>query len=194
MHTRHHALAALLLAGCTLATSPQAQTVPAPLPADIQGQWSSAAPEHYGSHHATRSFVIGEHAWQVRYQAYADAQGRQPLFTLRVSGVYVLGEASVKVDGAREGIFPALSRHLTADSPAGVQLFASMGCHLVQGQETALLNTGCGFVPGVMQSMGEYDLVALTQGQLYFGDRAGDLTKVRPARLTPYPLLRRSAP
>ena len=160
-------------------------------PADIQGQWASAGPENYGNHHATRTFSIGEREWQVRYRAYADALGQRPLFTIRVTGVYSLGEPSTKSVGAREGIFPALSRSLTADSDAGVQMFAGMGCSLERGKETLLLNSGCGFVPGLMQAMGEYDLVALSQGSLFFGDRAGDLSKARPDKLTPFPLLRR---
>jgi hypothetical protein len=148
-------------------------------------------PENYGSHHATRSFSITQRDWRVLYQAYADPQGQQPLFTIRVTGVYALGDPSPTVAGAREGIFPALSRSLTADSDAGVQMFASMGCRLARGQETPLLNTGCGFVPGLMQVMGEYDLVAQVGGQLFFGHRAGDLSKARPDKLTPFPLLRR---
>lgn len=161
----------------------------APAP-DIRGQWRSVAPEHYGSHYATRAFTVSDGLWQVRYQAFADAQGRQPLFTIRVQGWYVLGEPSQKVHGAHEGNFPTRTRSLTAESEAGVQMFAGMGCQLQQGQEKFLVNTGCGFVPGVMQVMGEYDLAALRDGQLFFGDRTGDLSKARPDKLTPYPLTR----
>lgn len=181
----------LLTAGCALSGSLHAQGGPAPGAADIQGQWVSVGAEHYGSHHATRSFVISGRDWQVRYQAYSDPEGRIPLFTIRVTGVYALGEPSSKVAGAREGIFPALSRSLTADSDDGVHMFAAMGCRLVRGQETFLLNAGCGFVPGLMQVMGEYDLIALVNGQLFFGDRASDLSKARPDKLTPHALQRR---
>ncbi|MFO1219376.1 MAG: hypothetical protein U1E89_13495 [Burkholderiaceae bacterium] len=193
MSNLHPLIAALLALASTFSGSLHAQAArpPAPQAADIQGQWSSAGPENYGSHHATRSFAITERTWQVRYQAFADPQAQQPLFTIRVAGAYALGDASAKVAGAREGIFPALSRSITADSEAGVQMFAGMGCPLERGRETFLLSTGCGFVPGLMQSMGEYDLIALSQGQLFFGDRAGDLSKARPEKLTPYPLLRR---
>lgn len=193
MLIKHRLFLALLSFGCGVAGQLHAQPAPPspPLAAEIQGQWSSAGPENYGSHHATRSFSIGDRTWQVRYQAIADPQGSQPLFTIRVNGVYALGESSARVVGAREGIFPALSRSLTADSEAGVQMFAGMGCRLEQGRETFLLNAGCGFVPGLMQVMGEYDLVALKQAQLYFGDRTGDLSKARPDKLTQYPLLRR---
>lgn len=192
MSIHHRFASALLAAVCMLTGSPHAQT--ASPTAEIQGHWRSAGPEHYGNHHATRTFLITDRTWQVRYQAYADARGLQPLFTVRVNGVYALGEASAAVAGAREAIFPALSRSLTADSEAGVQLFASLGCRLEPGLETFLINTACGFVPGLMQVMGEYDLVALNQGRLYFGDRAGDLSKARPDRLTPYPLLRGEGP
>lgn len=191
MSITHILSTVLLAAGCALTGSLQAQTNLAPSAADIQGQWVSAGTENYGSHHATRSFSIAERDWQVHYQAYADPQGQRSLFTIRVAGVYALGGPSSHVAGAREGNFPALSRSLTADSDAGVQLFASMGCHLTRGQETFLLNTGCGFVPGLMQSMGEYDLVAQVNGQLFFGDRAGDLSKARPDKLTVFALLRR---
>lgn len=193
MSITHLLASALLATGCALAGDLHAQSAPASPSgaAGIQGQWSSAGAENYGSHHATRNFAITERDWQVLYQAYADPHGQQPLFTIRVKGVYALGDPSAKVAGAREGIFPALSRSLTADSEAGVQMFATMGCRLERGRETFLLNSGCGFVPGLMQVMGEYDLVAQSQGQLFFGDRAGDLSKARPEKLTSFPLLRR---
>ncbi len=184
------AIISVLGAVCLTAACAPMQIVADADAAALPGRWRSVGLEHYGNHHATRSFEFTDQDWQVTYQAWADAQGRQPLFTIRVQGGYTLGEASAKVDGAREGVFPARSRRLSADSDAGVQLFASMGCTLVKGQVVALVNTGCGFVPGVMQVMGEYDLVAFRQGQLYLGDRGGDLSKARPAKLTPYPLLR----
>ncbi len=156
----------------------------------IVGRWQSEAPENYGGHFATRSFVMSDREWQVTYRTYADLQGKQALFTIRVNGYYTLGEASAKVPGAFEGIFPARSRSITAESEAGVQIFAQMGCQLQQGQEKFLINTGCGFVPGVMQIMGEYDLAALKGEKLFLGDRTGDLSKSRPEKLTPYPLVR----
>ena len=156
----------------------------------IVGRWQSEATENYGGHFATRSFTISDREWQVTYQTYADAQGKQALFTIRVNGYYTLGEASVKVQDAFEGTFPARSRSITAESEAGVQMFAKMGCQLQLGQEKFLINSGCGFVPGVMQVMGEYDLAALKGDKLFLGDRASDLSKSRPDKLTPYPLVR----
>lgn len=173
------ALAALMLA----IPAVQAQEVPV-----LRGSWASTALESYGNHYATRTFNFTETSWTVVFRAYADAQGKQPLFRLNAGGVYVLGQSSATVRGAFEGIFPATYRHITAESNAGVHLFSSMGCSLVKDQETPLVNQGCGFVPGIMQAMGEYDLVAFKEGEVYFGDRGGDLTKSRPTSLTPYPV------
>lgn len=181
----HIALTALTALLC-LAPAAQAQEPPR-----LAGNWTSAALENYGNHFATRTFVFTDKEWRVTYRAYADAQAKQALFRLDVGGIYVLGQLSAVVPGAFEGIFPANHRHVTAESDAGVAMFASMGCTLEKGRETALVNQGCGFVPGIMQAMGEYDLVALKDGQFYFGDRAGDLTKARPVALTAYPLVRK---
>jgi hypothetical protein len=158
---------------------------------NLQGSWTSASLENYGSHFATRTFSFTAKEWSVTYRAYADAQGNQPLFRLDVGGVYVLGQASSSVPGAFEGIFPANRRMVTAESDAGVAMFAGMGCTLEKGKALSLVSQGCGFVPGLMQAMGEYDLVALKDDGLHFGDRAGDLTKARPVALTPYPLVRK---
>lgn len=157
----------------------------------LKGQWTSAAPENYGSHFATRTFKFTDKEWSVTYRAYADAQGKQPLFRLDVGGFYMLGQASATVAGAFEGIFPANRRSVTAESEAGVAMFAGMGCTLETAHAMPLISRGCGFVPGLMQAMGEYDLVAMKEGGLYFGDRAGDLTTTRPVALTPYPLVRK---
>ena len=174
---------AVLLCGAAVAHALESPALP--------GIWSSAAPENYGSHFATRTFTFTDKEWSVTYRAYADAQGKQPLFRLEVGGVYVLGQASAAVPGAFEGIFPANRRQVIAESEAGVAMFAGMGCTLEQGKALSLVSRGCGFMPGLMQAMGEYDLVALKDGRLYFGDRAGDLTKARPAALTPHPLVRK---
>ncbi len=187
MKTTSRTLAAAFAVLVAAATGPvHAQPTPA-----LDGQWASEKPEPYGSHYATRSFSFTGSQWRVAYRAYADAQGRQPLFRLDVSGAYALGGPSRKVPDAVEGVFPALQRHITAESDAGVQMFAGMGCKLEKGRETPLLSEGCGFVPGLMQAMGEYDLVSIKDGRLYFGDRTGDLTKARPDKLTPFALVRK---
>ena len=178
--------AKILLATTLIATSAMTQAAPP----SISGKWQSVGVENYGQVYATRQFQMTAKDWGVVYRAYHDAEGKQPLFTIRVKGVYALGDLSSTVSNAYEGIFPALSRRLTAESDAGVQLFSSMGCQLIKGKEVALVNQGCGFIPGLMQVMGEYDLVSIRNGQLFLGDRAGDLSKQRPTALTTYPLKR----
>lgn len=184
---------ALLLTSLSLPAAANPVPGNASLRQEISGQWASTAPESYDHIHATRHFSLTSRRWAVKFQVYADAGGTQPLFHLNVGGPYTLGGPSATVAGATEGIFPADHRLITADSPAAVQLFASQGCTLQLGKPLALTTHGCGFVPGLMQNMGEYDLVALKEGQLFFGDRRGDLSKGRPDKLTPYPLQRQPA-
>ena len=157
----------------------------------ITGRWQSAAPEAQGQIFVTREFKIEPATWSVAFRAYGDASAKAPLFTLNVGGVYVLGGSSSAVAGAREGIFPATYRRITAESEAGVQMFAAMGCALKVRVVKPLTSEPCGFVPSLMQAMGEYDLVAVKSGQLFFGDRSGDLTKARPTALYAFPLIKR---
>ena len=62
---------------------------------------------------------------------------------------------------------------------------------LEEGATKHLVSEGCGFLPALTRAMGEYDLVAMKDGQFFFGDRAGDLTKARPTMLTPFPLVKK---
>ncbi|MCB1381076.1 MAG: hypothetical protein KDK89_22315 [Alphaproteobacteria bacterium] len=158
--------------------------------ASIDGHWISASPEAQGGIYATREFHIEGDRWSVVFLAFADEAASQPLFRINVTGAYVIGGLSATVEGAHEGIFPALQRDLTALSAAGVAMFAGMGCRVEKGVVKHLRDEGCGFLPPLMQAMGEYDLVALREDRLYFGDRSGDLTKTRPTALTPFPLVR----
>lgn len=159
----------------------------------LQGDWESVASEASGPIYATRAFHFEDDRWKVVFHAYADAGRNAPLFTLNVGGLFTLGNKSETVPDAYEGIFPARYRHITADSDAGVDFFAGMGCTLLKGEEHELTTKGCGFIPGLMQAMGEYDLVSVKGEQLFFGDRSGDLTKARPSLLTSYPLRRLSS-
>ena len=158
--------------------------------ASIDGHWISASAEAQGGIYATREFHIEGDRWSVVFLAFADEAASQPLFRIDVSGAYVIGGPSAAVDGAHEGIFPALQRDLTALSAGGVAMFVGMGCTLEEGVVKHLLDEACGFLPPLMQAMGEYDLVAVREDRLYFGDRSGDLTKARPTALTPFPLVR----
>lgn len=159
--------------------------------ASIDGHWISESPEAQGGVFATREFQIEGDRWSVIFHAFADRAASQPLFRIDVAGVYVIGGPSATVDGAHEGIFPAIRRDLTALSAAGVTMLAGIGCTVEEGVVKHLVNEACGFLPPLMQAMGEYDLVSLQEDRLYFGDRSGDLTKSRPTALTPFPLVRK---
>jgi hypothetical protein len=169
-----------------LAPPALAQTAP-----DIPGRWVSAAAEAAGPVTGMRDFTFDGDRWSVRFSAFADAGTTQPLFVLDVAGAYVVGGPSAAVPGAWDANFPILSTTVTAASPAGVDMFAGMGCTLSEGEPKALIAEGCGFLPPVMDAMGEFDLVALKDGQLFLGDRSGDLTKARPTALIAYPLVRK---
>jgi len=181
-------LSALFALSSSLAVSARAQEA-APV---LTGRWVSTSPENMGHTFAIRSFTFEGERWRVQFRAFADSLAKQPLFTIDVGGVFVIGARSTKVPGAWEGIFPAQYRRLTADSEAGVAMFAAQGCQLKLGQTLSLTHKSCGFVPSLMQAMGEYDLVSLKGDLLYFGDRSGDLTKERPAALTPFPTRKQS--
>ena len=178
-----------MLASFSLAASFSVQAV-AEAP-KLSGRWASVAPEAQGKLFVTRDFTFEGESWGVRYRAFGDAEAKMPLFSLDVGGVYVIGGPSATVAGAYEGIFPATHRKITAESEAGAAMFAGMGCTLKVGESKALVSEPCGFVPSQMQAMGEYDLVAIKDGQFFFGERAGDLTKARPTALYPFPLVQK---
>lgn len=159
----------------------------------LQGHWKSVSPEAMGGFWATREFVIDAERWSVQFRTYGEAEPESSLlFTLSVGGFYVLGGPSTKVDGAYEGIFPALHRDILVESSLGALFFSKMGLPWTAGEKRSLVSESAGFVPSLMEGMGEYDLVAINDGNLFFGDRSGDLTKQRPERLTPFALQRLS--
>ena len=138
-----------------------------------------------------RHFQIGQKEWSVEFETFADEKGAIPLFTIFVEGVYVIGGESKVVENAYNGIFPVTSRSVEINSDAGVDMFAQMGVNVEKNKKISLLDEGCGFIPSLMDCMGEYDLVSLQDGKCYFGDRDGDLTKQRPTKLTPYAVIKK---
>jgi hypothetical protein len=155
------------------------------------GEWRSLGPENMGQLYGVRDFTLTETHWALRFQAYGDAEAKAPLFTLRIEGQYLVGGASATVEGASEATFSYTSRHLTADSDAGVDMFKGMGCELDKGVEADISKVGCGFIPSIIASGVEYDLVKLDGDTLFFGDRSGDLSKARPEKLGETPVVRR---
>ena len=158
---------------------------------NISGNWISESIEKYGDTYATRSFQITKDTWSVSFQTFADEKKNTPLFTIFVEGVYVIGGKSNIVENAHNAIFPVIYRSLTINSDFGVEMFAQMGVNVEKNKEISLLDEGCGFIPSLMNCMGEYDLVSLENGKCYFGDREGDLSKQRPSKLTPYAVIKK---
>ncbi|MGL5012587.1 MAG: hypothetical protein ACRC6I_22185 [Paracoccaceae bacterium] len=157
---------------------------------NLDGRWISVAPENIGQMYATRDFTFDGDAWSITFKAFADAERAAPMFTLQVDGHFRLGGESAAVPGAWNGVFGAFDKTVTAHSAAAVEMFGGMGCTLEIDQPFDLTDKACGFFHATMDTLGEYDLVALKDGQLFLGDRSGDLTKARPTALTPFPLVR----
>jgi hypothetical protein len=155
-----------------------------------QGKWVSAAPENTGSGFAKRAFNLTSNRWTLRYTAFADEAQSQPVFHIDIAGHYLVGRPSANIEGTRDAVFTYTSRTVTPLSPAGVALFAGAGCTTRLGQATDATLTGCGFVPSVMASAVEYDLVSVVGSQMRLGDRAGDLSRERPAKLSDFALVR----
>lgn len=156
---------------------------------ELDGRWISAAPENIGQMHAIRDFTFDDGRWSVDFVGFADAEATAPLFTATVSGTYVIG-GDAQVDEAWSAVFHIAARSVTANSPAGVSMFESLGCRLDEGVAMDLTVDGCGFLPSVMASAVEYDLIAIHDDQLFLGDRSGDLSLERPGKLIRYPLVR----
>lgn len=160
-------------------------------PGDLVGRWQSVALENLGQLYGTRDFALTESTWSLEFVAYGDAAGQTKLFTLSAEGGYKLGQVSSVAAGVQETDFAFSKRLLTANGEAGVGLFKSMGCELRAGQITDVSAKGCGFIPSVGAAPVEFDLLKLEGKNLYFGDRSGDLSKARPAKLNALPVQRR---
>jgi hypothetical protein len=171
---------AILLASPVLAEAPK-----------LDGNWISVAPENMGQIYATRDFTFDGDAWSIKFRAFGDETLSVPIFTLDVAGYYKIGGESAVVPGAYNGVFGATDKTLVADSDIAVKMFGDMGCTLQVGVPFDLTDQACGFFHAAMDAAGEYDLVSLQGDQLFLGDRAGDLTKERPVKLTPFPLIRK---
>ena len=160
-------------------------------PNDLVGRWQSPALENLGQLYGTRDFTLTENTWKLEFVAYGDAAGTAKLFTLNAEGAYKLGKVSSVAAGVQEADFAFSKRLLTANGEAGVGLFKGMGCELKAGEVTDVSAKGCGFIPSVAAAPVEFDLLKLEGKNLFFGDRSGDLSKARPAKLNTLPVQRR---
>ena len=157
---------------------------------DLIGRWVSASVENYGQFYGKREFVLTERAWAISFNAFGDDKASVPLWTLRVEGTYVLGQAHPKVAGARYADFAGSAKYITAYTDEFLKTFSN-GASWKKNTEYEFSRTGAGFFPSVEAGPVEYDLVKLEGNTLFLGDRSVDLNKERAQKASAYALVRR---
>ena len=167
--------------------------------ADIAGGWVSTGCEAYdngqgGENYLTRSFDLTDSTWGLDLVIYGDAACSYPLFSIRIDGPYSLGARSTVVDGATEGTFGFASNVWTALDQGMADTFTGAGCGAepwTVGTPQDVSGTGCiGVAHPIAECPEEYDVIALSGGQLFFGERVTDMcqTSGRPTALNSYGL------
>jgi hypothetical protein len=156
---------------------------------DLIGHWVSSTSENYGQFFGKREFFLTEKAWAILFSAYGDEAATTPLWTLRVEGTYVLGQAHPGVPGARYADFTGGSKYITAFTDDFLSVFSN-GAAWEKGVEYDFSRTGAGFFPSVEAGPVEYDLVLLEGDTLFLGDRSGNLNVDRASKASSYPLVR----
>ncbi len=167
--------------------------------AELTGSWSSPVCEAYdngmgGKNYLTRDFTLTATTWQLDLTIFGDDACSFPLFSAAIEGPYTLGALSSKVPGATEGNFSIETNQWTALQPDLATLFTSSGCGTDPwevGVAQDVTGTGCiGVAKAIADCPTEHDLVAIEDGQLFFGERITDMCKPegRPAALVGYGL------
>lgn len=167
--------------------------------ADIAGRWVSGGCEAYpngdGTYsYLTRDFTLTETTWHLSLGVYGDADCSYPLFGAEIDGPYTLGGASATVAGATEADFGFEQNVWTALDAGMADYFTASGCGAeawVVGEPQDVGQTGCiGVAHVIAECPVEYDLVALSGGQFFLGERITDMCTEagRPAALGAYGL------
>lgn len=167
--------------------------------ADIAGRWASGGCEAYddgqgGQSYLTRDFTLTADTWTLNLGVFGDAACTYALFTAEISGPYSLGGLSEIVAGATEGDFAFGSIVWTAQDQGLADTFTSAGCGAAAwevGVPQDVSATGCiGVAHPVAECPTDHDVVALVNGQLFFGERVTDMCQAsgRPQALGPYGL------
>lgn len=136
------------------------QGTPALTSKNLIGHWVSASAENYGQFFGKREFLLTEKAWALYFSAYGDEKASAKLWTLRVEGTYILGQAHPNVPGARYADFAGSGKYITAFMPDFLKVFSN-GASWQVGVEYDFSRTGAGFFPSVDAGPIEYDLVKL---------------------------------
>lgn len=168
-------------------------------PAQLAGQWVSPVCEAYddgagGKNYLTRDFTLTESSWNLVFTAFGDEACSYPLFSGEIEGPYALTGPSDAIADAVEGEFGLASVTWTALDAGIAEYFTSAACGSAAwevGVAQDVSETGCiGVAHPVSACPVEYDVVAIDEGQLFFGERITNMCEPvgRPAALVSYGL------
>lgn len=162
------------------------ESVSARVAREIRGVWVSAAIERSTSPRGEvswrrRVFEIGAREFRVTIDVFGDAAATDRRLTLEFVGPWRLGAPSARVAGAVEADFGHTAWYLTVRSPALLARVSVAGCTDVPWALDVAQDVsarGCLGIASVADCPSEYDIVAIRDGRLVFGDRV--VTPCRP--------------
>jgi hypothetical protein len=184
-------LGGLLLAGLAACGGKAEDDLSTRVAREMRGVWVSAQLEQSTSAKGEvswrrRVFEFGEQDFRLTIDVFGNAAATDRRLTLEFVGPWRLGAASSRVEGAVEAEFGHRAWYLTVRSPALLARVATSACTdapwaLDVRQDVSA--RGCLGIAAVEDCRSEYDIVAIRDGRLRFGDRV--VTPCRPEqRLT----------
>jgi hypothetical protein len=142
----------------------------------LAGNWESVASEDLGNGtFGFRSFSFDGNNWEIRFTMYFDKEMTKPVFTFRGEGTFEIRGISKNL-AANTADFSFLKKFITlktADEGV-IKSFGFADCKLVPHEEADISQSGCSFLPSVANYGKEYDLISLTNHQLFLGARPAD--------------------
>lgn len=166
-------------------TSAQAQT-PGGFARALEGVWVSAALERVDRAGAPttfrrRVFELGERDFRLAIDVFSDERAQERLMRLEFAGPWSVSAPSAAVAGAFEAEFGHDAWWLTPWSAALVERARATGCgdgRWEAGTRQEVSDRGCLGIASKADCPSEYDIVALLDGRLVFGERV--VTPCRP--------------
>lgn len=148
---------------------------------------------------ATRNFAkrgarFSDNEWVMDITVFGDPACQLRLFTVRVEGDYVVGQASVQ--GSREIIMRFLRKSAAAHEPSIVQSFNKARCGATEWRVEIpqdISQSGCITTRPINEDCrADYDIVRVEGNKLRFGLRQTNLCRsdLRPKQLSPYALIK----
>jgi hypothetical protein len=130
--------------------------------------------------------------WSLSFTMYGDQAKTFPIFNFRTYGPFVLLADSSIVPGTKNASFYMSRKFMTllTNDAGTINGFGFASCNLNYGEEKDISDTGCSFLHSVSACEYENDLLSLKDnGELYMGDRSGNLCISRP-QILGLPLVR----